>query len=223
MKAAAKKQQQQTEALTATVDQRTVQGHLDDIDRLLSVWEKALKGLPAEIEDEADYKLVCSGLLELAARKKRVLEERSEAMREVQKIKERIDGLYQERLDRGARVEDFFRTAIEGYNLALAAKATGLRRAAAHLPERDAEKAHEMLMEASALAPPKIAGIAIVASSELEIIDEAKIPEQFFKRIVDKKLVQAALEAGGAVPGCRLVAKVSVRATPKHAKKEQED
>ncbi len=53
------------------------------------------------------------------------------------------------------------------------------------------------------IAPPDVPGLQIRNTKRLEIIDKHKVPKKFW--VIDEKAVAAALKAGTAVPGARLV------------------
>ena len=65
--------------------------------------------------------------------------------------------------------------------------------------------------------PTSSAGIAIISKPSVSVIDESKVPEVFFKSVLDLKAIEAALLRGDSVPGVLLTTDKSVRVTPSKA------
>lgn len=206
--------------LTATVDPGVVLAKTKEIEREVQLVQKQLGELPSTLGDEEDYRAACALLLDVVEKRKWVDKERAGFMEDVERLRARVEGWFSNAYEQIDRVEAYFRDAVAAYALDLGARAQALREASAKLSARDQKKARAMLVEADELEPPKVGGISISTKASLEIIDEKKIPERFTKRVVDGKLLIAALEAGEKVPGAKLVIAKSVRVTPAHAKRQ---
>lgn len=205
------------EVLSTTVDQAVVLGQVKTIEKDVKAIQKRIAAVE-KIEDEEDYATACGVLLEIVEKRKYVEEQREGFMEDVRKLVERVESWFKPALADIDKAETFFRDALEAYAVTLAAKAKGLRATAARLPERDWARVQELRDEADALVPPKFPGISITTKVKLVIDDEKKIPDKYTKRVPDAKLIQAELERGVDIAGCRLEEDKSVRVTPKHAK-----
>jgi hypothetical protein len=208
------------ETLTATVDPSVVLAKTKEIEHEVLTIQKQLGELPQKLGDEEDYKAACALLLDVVEKRKWVDKERDGFMEDVERLRARVEGWFARAYEQIAEVEAYFRGSVEAYALELGAKAHALREASAKLPARDQKKAKALLAEADALDLPRVGGISMSTKAQLEIVDEKKIPDRFFKRVVDGKLLIAALESGEKVAGAKLSINKSVRVTPSHAKKD---
>lgn len=208
-----------SEDLSATLDEGAALRKVKDIDKAIAlVRKKAGDGI--SIEDEDDYRLACDLLISTIERRNWVREEKKAFMADVKKLVERVDGWFKPTLSRIDDLEKEIKEALAEWARQLHAKGVGYRRAAARLPARDEEKAAELQRKADACEPEKYPGVSFKRSPQIAIVDEARIPERFFVRVLDRKLLEAELERGEEIPGARLEADWTISVTPKNARKE---
>lgn len=210
----------QEEVLSASVNQAAALARVNDIEKEIVTLVQHV-GSDVALQDDEDYRVACDLLIGVVVKRKWVEEQKDGFMEDVRRLVARVDGWFAKPLERLDAAEAAFRKAVQDYALTLEARAQGLRAAAAHLPARDEKKALSMLDEANGAHPPKVAGISLTTKVKVEIIAEKNIPDQYWKRVVDVKAVEAAIERGENVPGARAVVTKSVRVTPKHAKGEE--
>lgn len=173
---------------------------------------------PMKLEDDEDFKVASIELIKVVMQREVVDEQLALFMQDVQKMIDRVNGWFAKPKADVAAAEAYFREAIREYALALDAQAHQLRLDAGKLPAKQSDEADAMLAEANELKPPKVPGIAITTKVKVEVLDEKKIPEQYWKRVVDTKALEAAADEGRKVPGVKFNIDKSVRVTPKHAK-----
>lgn len=208
--------------ITAEVDQAEVKRQLVLVEaELRDILGKASNAdEQLTVEDDEDYEVACALLLATVVKRKKVAAWKAGFMEKVKALVDYVEGEFAEPEAAAAAAEKCFRQGAAEYIAQLDAKAAGLRKAAAHLPARDSDRADEMLSEAKACVPPKVQGISIRRKLALEIVDEKKIPEKFWTRVVDTDAIEKAIEDGIAVtvPGVRASVDVRLTVTPSNAK-----
>lgn len=179
---------------------------------------KTISKEPMKIEDDDDFKVASTELIKVVMQRDIVDEQLALFMQDVQKMIDRVNGWFAKSKADVAEAEAYFRDAIRAYAKDLNNQAHQLRLDAGKLPAKQSDEADAMLVEANELKPPKVPGIALTAKVKVEILDEKKIPEKYWKRVVDKAALEAAADEGVKVPGVKFDTDFTVRVTPKHAK-----
>lgn len=174
--------------------------------------------LPMQIEDDEDFKVASTELIKVVMQREVVEENLALFMADVQKMIDRVNGWFAKSRADVARAELYFRDALRAYAKRLNDQAHQLRLDAGKLPAKQSDEADAMLVEANGLKAPKVPGISLTAKAKIEILDEKKIPEKYWKRVVDKAALEAAADEGLKVPGVKFDTDYTVRVTPKHAK-----
>lgn len=217
MKATAKKQAA-PEVITAQVTDAEVKKQLAVVEHelkdVLSKVEEDFK-----VEDDEDYEVACALLLATVVKRKKVAAWKAGFMERVKALVDYVEREFKAPEADAAKAEQTFRDAVAAYVQAQDQRAAGLRKAAAHLPPRDSDKADELLAEAKDCEPPKVPGIGIRRKLEIEIVDEKKIPEKYWTRVIDEDAIEKDIEEKGAtVPGVKSSIVVKLTVTPSNAK-----
>ncbi len=207
----------QTE-LIATVDRGAMAAHLKEIEQEIDHLQGLISDMPERVQDDDDYTAAAGALIRVVGRRKIVEEEKKRITAKIAELVAAVEESYGPRLEKIADVEGWFRRAMTDYALACDAHAHGLRLAAGKLPAKDEGKSIALLEQANDSVPPKVSGIALVPRARAEIVNEERLPEWAWKRVVDMKTIEAKLVAGEQVPGARAVMEISLRVTPKNAK-----
>jgi len=198
----------QPEVMLAKIDQgnvlKRVQECERDIDAIVDTAPEVV------VTDHEDYSVACSHLLQLVTKRKFFEAERDGFMEDVRKMIDRVNGWFTAPLAKAEHAEKMYRNAVAGYAELLDEQARALREKAKNAKE---SAAIALLERANDTAPPKVTGIALITKTRAVIVDEAKIPEEYFKLVLDMKAVEAALLRGD-VPGAVLSTEKSVRVTP---------
>ncbi len=218
MKALKKKNVPQV--MRAEIDQGEVLQQLAVVeDELAEVVEKLSEdGTPMKIDDEDDFRVACALLIATVVKRDKIAEWKEGFMERVKSLVDYVESSFAEPETKAEEAEAYFRVAIAEYALGQEQKALSLREAAAHLPERDAKKAGVLLDNAKDCAPPKVPGISLLAKTKTEVIDEGKLPSFAWKKVIDMKAIDAALERGEKVPGTRRIDSFTVKVSPKNAR-----
>lgn len=202
--------------LSLVVDQPAVLREVHNIEKEVSLIVKKLKGMKPELADDEDYQAACNVLLDVVERRKYIDEQRDGFLQEARALIARVESWFAQSYVDIEQSEEFFRGAIKGYALKLQAEADGLRRAADLLPKKQEERREELLVQANAIAPPKVGGISITTKPAVEIIDAKNIPAEFLKSVPDIAKITAALSLGQKVTGAKLIVNKTVAVTPKN-------
>lgn len=205
--------------LVASVDKGAMAAHLKEIDKEIDHIQRLIAKMPERVQDDADYVAAGQQLISVVVKRKIYEEEKSRIMAKINELIAVVEENYAPKLEKIGTVEEWFRRALVDYALSLDAHAHSLRIAGTKLPERQANKAMDLFTQANACVPPKVPGIAITSKTKVEILDEKKLPEWAWKRIVDTKAIESKIAGGEVVPGAKGVVDMSVRVTPSHAKK----
>lgn len=203
--------------LVAGVDQDAALARVREIEGDLAATREEA-GEEVSVSDDEDYLVACALLLRVVEKRKYCEEERKAFRADVQKLLDRVDGWFERSLTDAAALEAQFRGAVADYAMRLSAKQHGLRVAASKLPPKDEERAHAMMAEANDVKAPKVPGIAITPKARLVITNEKLVPAAYWKKVIDAKLLEAAIAGGQKVPGAHVDVEMSVRVTPAHAK-----
>lgn len=221
MAATAKKKQAGgvADILTASVDQSLARSRVKEIEKEIEQVQKLYASdVPTKLRTDEEYKNAAELLIGICERKTFVTEQKAEFMEKVNELVALVSSWFVKPLKDLELIEDNLRISVTAYAMEYHAKQIGLRRAAART--KDETRCEELLRDARDCAPPKVAGIALTTKPQLEILDEKKIPDRFFVKVIDEKALASALENGEEIPGAKLLVTKSVRVTPKHAKKE---
>lgn len=171
---------------------------------------------PLEITDGDDFKVASTELIKVILKREEVEENLGLFMADVQKLVDRVNGWFEKPRADIARAEEYFRAAIKSYAKRLNDEAHVMRETATKLDE---DAAAELLTVANEHKPEKVPGITLIAEVAYTITDEAKIPAKYFKRVLNKKMLEADVEANIKIPGVTVSGvDFGLRVTPKNAK-----
>ena len=168
----------------------------------------------AGIEDAEDYAAVCGLLLDVVEKKKAVEEEKDKVLAPAKVIVDTVRGWFAPLeaaiADHEKRIKGLVREyAVKGEQI----RALRLRQAGS-LAKADPIQARALVASANYMLAPKVNGISVTGKITFDVIDESKVPDQFFIRVINEKAIAAAVEAGEDVPGILVKDERTVRVTP---------
>ena len=174
--------------------------------------QKEIKGIP--VGDHDDYREVCNLLFETADRRKQAVEERDQLVAEEKATLAAVGAEYAP-LDEG--FDEFngdLKQRVRDYAMECEAKYNALLAKAAKLAKTDPKKAREMNARAEDELAPKVKGIAFVAKVVPKVLDQKKVPKDFYKLVLDEDKLAMAARDGVEVPGVVFEDVRTVRVTP---------
>lgn len=174
--------------------------------------QKEIKGIP--VGDHDDYREVCNLLFETADSRKQAVEERDQLVAEEKATLAAVGAEYAP-LDEG--FDEFngdLKQRVRDYAMECEAKYNALLAKAAKLAKTDPKKAREMNARAEDELAPKVKGIAFVAKVVPKVLDQKKVPKDFYKLVLDEDKLAMAARDGVEVPGVVFEDVRTVRVTP---------
>jgi len=179
--------------MKAEVNEQPVQEYVAEVKTSVAHSTNLLSGLP--VKDDADYKGVCDILFEVATKKKAVAERKDEIIGPAKAIIAAVNKWCKPAEDALAVLEATAKGLVREYNVQRESDRIKLMKEATKLGKKDPTKARALQADAEAVLPPKVKGIAFVGKLDVEVLDPAKLPAKFFKRVVDEVALQAAVDA----------------------------
>jgi len=152
------------------------------------------------VRNEQDAAFVGDLLRWLAAADKHWTAHREAATKDLTKELERRRLMYRPLLQGIARLRGDLQRLLEGYLTERRQAQAALLAAAAEAPAHEYNDAMLVVRDA---APPKLEGITTKTVVDMEVVDEALVPDRFW--LLDHRAVLAAVQAGEAVPGVRRI------------------
>lgn len=173
----------------------------------------------APITKDEDYLEECAELIEVKVAQKNLEAEIEAATVDTKALLARIAGAFAEPKTRLAEAEEIRKDAVRAYAVALDAKAHGLRRAAAKLSPSAEARRQELLSQADEITLPRVPGISYRARLKIEVLDFARVPQEYKRLVVDEEAIELAVSRGADIPGVRVTDARTVTVTPKNAVK----
>lgn len=174
--------------------------------------QKEINGIP--VGDHEDYREVCNLLFETADSRKQAVEERDQLVAEEKATLAAVGAEYAP-LDEG--FDEFngdLKQRVRDYAMECEAKYQALLAKAAKLAKTDPKKARELNARAEDELVPKVKGIAFVAKVVPKVLDQKKVPKDFYKLVLDEDKLAMAARDGVEVPGVVFEDVRTVRVTP---------
>lgn len=199
--------------MKAELNKNKIEKYLTSVDDALTASEEAVADIKA-LEDDADYTRACELLFDVSEYQAAVTEEKDKVIGAAKLIIQTVGGWFSPREKRIDAHKERVKALVRDYNIACEARRQETLKAAMKVAKVDPSRAREMNAEAEAALPPRVKGIAFVGKLDVQIVDESKIPDGYWKRVVDPAKLKAAAEAGEVVPGVLVVDNRTVRVTP---------
>jgi hypothetical protein len=174
--------------------------------------QKEIKGIP--VSDHDDYREVCNLLFETADSRKQAGEERDQLVADEKATLAAVGAEYAP-LDEG--FDEFngeLKQRVRDYAMECEARYNALLAKAAKLAKTDPKKARELNARAEDELAPKVKGIAFVAKVTPKVLDQKKVPKEFYKLVLDEDKLAMAARDGVEVPGVVFEDVRTVRVTP---------
>lgn len=199
----------------ANVNESQALAKVREIEDDLAIVLEAISEEPLTCTDDADYQAAAEQLITVVLKRDYVNEQLGLFMADAKKLVERVNGWFAKARNDAGEAEAYFRNALREYAVALDDQAHELRVLASKT--KDSEKSDELFAKANALHPPKVPGISLSGKVRVEVLDESKVPEKFWRRVVDLDALALEADANRKVPGVKFTNDKTVRVTPKHA------
>lgn len=184
--------------MKAEVKEQPIQDFVTETKNGVTHSKNLLSGLA--VADDADYKHVCDLLFEVAAKKKSVAERKEEVVGPAKQIIAAVNGWFKPLETALVELETNAKSLVREYNVFKESERIRLLKEATKLGRKDPAQARALQSDAEAVLPPKVKGIAFVGKLDVEVLDPAKLPAKFFKRVVDEEALQAAVDAEEITP-----------------------
>jgi len=149
-----------------------------------------------QVADHADYEEACQLLFEVVVQERAVDEYKAEVLTGAKAIVAAVGKACKPLEAEVGGLVAKLKGLVRDYAVACEERHDKALKKAALLARTDAKQARKLTAEAEDLLPPKVAGIAFQQRREVKVLDEAKVPERFFRRVVDDAALRAAAEAG---------------------------
>ena len=198
--------------MKAEIKEKSVEKYLQTVGEHIAMSREALKGVA--VADDQDYQACCDTLFEVVNYRKDVASEKEKVIGAAKLIISTVSGWFSPREKEIAEHEDDLKSRIRDYNIKCEEERQRTLKSASKLAKIDPAKARALNAEAEAALPPKVKGIAFSGKLEVKVVDESKVPKEFFKLVVDEAKLKAAAEAGELVPGVLVTDNRTVRVTP---------
>jgi Holliday junction resolvase-like predicted endonuclease len=176
-----------------------------------SIREQAEK---AAVTNHASYETVSDVLLTVKERMKQISEEKEKVLGLVKQIIAAVNGWFKQAEEDYGETELILKRKLGEYIVACEKKRLDTMRKAVRLAKVDKAKSRDLVAKADTLSAPKVAGISYKARIDWEVVDESKIPEEYFMRVLDNDKLDQALANGVEIEGVVLTSEVSISATP---------
>lgn len=172
-----------------------------------------------EIKTHDGYGVAAEVLLDVKSRLKLLTEKKEGFTKPAREIIAAANSLFAGVEQAYEDTEKILKRKLADYLLACEEARYAQLRKAQSVAKIDPQKARKLVAGAEALSAPPVSGVSVRAKFEYEILDEEKIPEEYFVRTVDEDKLLAALKAGEDVPGVIVKQAVTLAVTPSKAAK----
>lgn len=173
---------------------------------------REIKGLP--VSDHDDYREVCNLLFETADIRKQAVEERDGLVAEEKATLAAVGAEYAPLDESFDEFNGDLKQRVRDYAMECEAKYNAILAKAAKLAKSDPKKARELNARAEDELVPKVKGIAFVAKVTPKVLDQKKVPKEFYKLVLDEDKLTMAARDGIEVPGVVFEDVRTVRVTP---------
>ncbi len=171
-----------------------------------------IKGIP--VGDHDDYREVCNLLFETADIRKQATEERDNLVAEEKATLAAVGAEYAPLDESFDEFNGDLKQRVRDYAMDCEAKYNAILAKAAKLAKSDPKKARELNARAEDELVPKVKGIAFVAKKTPKVLDQKKVPKEFYKLVLDEDKLAMAARDGVEVPGVVFEDVRTVRVTP---------
>lgn len=181
---------------------------LDSIKRSM----REIKGIP--VSDHDDYREVCNLLFETSDTRKTAGEQRDELVAEEKATLAAVGAEFAPLDESFDAFNGDLKQRVRDYAMECEARYNALLAKAAKLAKTDPKKARELNARAEDELAPKVKGIAFVAKVTPKVLDQKKVPKEFYKLVLDEDKLAMAARDGVEVPGVVFEDVRTVRVTP---------
>lgn len=197
-----------------------------DEKKIKALVKSQLKEIQASTEEvvvktHADYEFSAKELLNVKEQMKEADERKDLIVKPAKEIIKQANELYAPVTTYLDKREVLIKAELSRYLVECEDKRIAQLRQAQKVGKVNRTKGVEMIAMAESLSPPKVKGIAVTATMDMDIFDESLIPDTFFKtvKVLNTDALEAALKEGEDIPGVIVKARVGIRATPSHREK----
>lgn len=173
---------------------------------------EAIAGIP--VSDHADYREVCDLLFETAEARKTASASIDELVAEEKATLAAVGAEYAPVDDAFDAHNDDLKRRVREYAMGCEERYNAMLAKAAKLAKTDPKKARELNARAEDELAPKVKGIAFVAKMTPKVLDQKKVPKEFYKLVLDEDKLAMAARDGVEVPGVVFEDVRTVRVTP---------
>jgi len=173
---------------------------------------REIKGIP--VGDHDDYREVCNLLFETADIRKQAGEERDGLVAEEKATLAAVGAEYAPLDESFDEFNGDLKQRVRDYAMDCEARYNAILAKAAKLAKTDPKKARELNARAEDELAPKVKGIAFVAKVTPKVLDQKKVPKEFYKLVLDEDKLAMAARDGVEVPGVVFEDVRTVRVTP---------
>lgn len=181
---------------------------LDSIKRSM----REIKGIP--VSDHDDYREVCNLLFETSDTRKTAGEQRDELVAEEKATLAAVGAEFAPLDESFDAFNGDLKQRVRDYAMECEVRYNALLAKAAKLAKTDPKKARELNARAEDELAPKVKGIAFVAKVTPKVLDQKKVPKEFYKLVLDEDKLAMAARDGVEVPGVVFEDVRTVRVTP---------
>ena len=173
---------------------------------------REIKDIP--VSDHDDYREVCNLLFETSDTRKQAGEQRDELVAEEKATLAAVGAEFAPLDESFDAFNGDLKQRVRDYAMECEAKYNAILAKAAKLAKTDPKKARELNARAEDELAPKVKGIAFVAKVTPKVLDQKKVPKEFYKLVLDEDKLAMAARDGVEVPGVVFEDVRTVRVTP---------
>lgn len=148
------------------------------------------------VTDHADYIEACELLFATTEQERLVALAKDAQAEDAKTIVAAVSKAFKPLQDEAGGLVAHVKELVRTYWLECEERHAKALKKASTMAKTDAKLARKIAAEAEDLLPPKVKGIAFQARHEVTVLDERKVPERFFRRVLDEAALRAAAESG---------------------------